>query len=153
MTQIITSAEDLGDLIAERLATRTVAAGAETNIGRKVYQGRRKIDDEQVPCSAIIEGLDDVTQADSDRTPKITCWQTYTLVAYDKCDPDHPNKKAHAMIRDMKRAIFGDGATLGGKVMRVEYAGRDIGPRKDGVDIVMATVTIKVHYTENLMTP
>lgn len=153
MTQIITSAEDLGDLIQSRLATRTTASGAETDLGRKVYQGRRKIDDDQVPCSVIVEGLDDVEQMDSDRTPKISCWQTYTLVAYDFCDPDHPNKKAHAMIRDMKRAIFHDGATLGGQVKRVEYGGRDIGPRKDGVAIVMATITIKVHYTENLMTP
>lgn len=150
---MITRAQDLADLIAARLATLTIAQGAETDIGLRVFQGRRKIDDDQCPCAVLIEGLDEVEQSDSQRDPKIKVWQQYTLVAYDVCNPDHPNVKAHAMIRDLKRAIFRDGATLGGEVRSVEYAGRDIGPRKDGVNIVMATVDIKVEYVENLMTP
>lgn len=75
------------------------------------------------------------------------------LIAYDACHPDHPNDKAHLLIKDLKRAIFADGVTLGGNVLRVEYRGRDIGPRGDGVEIVCASVEIAVKFVEDLANP
>jgi hypothetical protein len=72
---------------------------------------------------------------------------------FDACDPDNPNTKAHAMIRDIKRVIFLGGTTLGGKVRSVHYTGRDIGPRADGVSLVQVRVMIDVEYVEDLTNP
>ena len=53
------------------------------------------------------------------------------------------------MIRDMKRATFFDGRTLGGKVYEVRYLGKDIGPRPDGVALVQARIAISVSFQVN----
>jgi hypothetical protein len=42
---------------------------------------------------------------------------------------------------------------LNGQVKRVEYLGRDIGPRSDGEAIVLAIIEIGVQYVENVATP
>jgi hypothetical protein len=145
--------EDIANEIGTRLSTRTLANGAETNIGMRVLHGRRHIDDDKVPCCVIVEGNDAPLMADNLRSAMSKTDKSYVLVAYDKCEADHPNRKAHAMIRDIKRAIFHDGRTLGGKVKSVDYLGCDIGPRKDGVGIVMATVEVRVEFVEDLAAP
>lgn len=150
---MIKHAEGVATELNTRLLTITKAQGAETDVGLRVLRGRRKIDDDQVPCAVIVEGLDSPTAGLSKRNPGVKLRQGYVLVAYDKCDPNHPNDKAHAMIRDLKRAVFRDGATLGEQVMGVEYMGRDIGPRADGVNIVSATIEIIVEYEESLQNP
>jgi len=77
----------------------------------------------------------------------------YVIDAFSLCDPDNPNVQAHKMIRDIKRVIFAGGRTLGGTVSEVEYLGRDIGPRSDGVAMVQARVTIRVSFAEDLANP
>jgi hypothetical protein len=149
------SAEDIGAEIGTRLATRTVALGAETDLGAKVHLGRRHIDDTMIPCCVVVEG-DDVPERTNVKTA-VHLQQRYVLFAYVPCDPSNPNTAAHAAIRDMKRAIFTTGGApdnkLGGKVREVEYLGRDIGPRADGAAFVLAAVEIGVEYVENLATP
>lgn len=150
---LLTRQEDISDEIAFRLAARTIALGAETNIGTRVLHGRRHIDDDKVPCTVIIEGVDSPTLHDGKRRATSETSKRYILVGYDKCEADHPNRKGHAIVRDLKRAIFHDGRTLGEKVREVVYHGSDIGPRKDGVPIVMATVEVSVDFIEDLANP
>lgn len=150
---LLKRAEDIAGELNTRMLTITKAQGAETDVGTTVLRGRRKLDDDHIPCVVIVEGLDSPTMGPSKRSPGVKLRQGYVLVAYDKCDPNHPNDKAHAMIRDLKRAVFSDGATLGEQVIGVEYVGRDIGPRGDGVSIVSATVEIVVEYEESLQNP
>lgn len=150
---LLKRAEDVAQELQLRTQRITKAQGAETDIGGNIFRGRRKIDDSQVPCLVLVEGLDSPMPGPSKRNPGVKTRQSYVLVGYDKCDPDHPNDKAHAMIRDMKRAVFHDGATLGEQVIGVEYQGRDIGPRGDGVAIVSATIEIIVEYEESLQNP
>ncbi|MBS4019904.1 MAG: hypothetical protein KGZ68_16915, partial [Dechloromonas sp.] len=64
-----------------------------------------------------------------------------------------PNDAAHEAIRDIKRAIFAGDGNFGGRVLKVTYAGRDIGPRADGVPVVFVTVDIDVDYVEDLTNP
>lgn len=142
-------AADIATELSARLAKIKVADGANTDIGSTVLRGRRRIDDNQVPCVVLIEGPD-APGTTPGRIPQCEIAQTYVLVGYDKCHPNHPNDKAHLMIRDLKRAVFHDGVTLGDKVRKVTYVGRDIGPRGDGVDVVCATVEITVSYVEDL---
>jgi hypothetical protein len=102
----------------------------------------------------VAEGVDDVKDQPG-RVPSILVAQMYLIDGFDICDPDHPNDKAHAMIRDIKRAIWSgqDAMTWGGKVKRVSYVGRDIAPRLDGHALVQVRVTIFVEYVEDLTNP
>lgn len=139
--------------IKTRLSTIRKGTYFETDIGRDVMMGRRKVPgDDQPPCIQVFEGDDDVRDQPG-RMPSVLISQQYVIDGFDACDPDNPNDKAQAMIRDIKRAIFRDGTTWGGKVKSVSYLGRDIGPRPDGVALVQARVLISVEYVENLAEP
>lgn len=154
MTQQFHTASEIALYMTNTLAGITKANGYHTDIGlERVFRGRRKIDDDQVPCAVIIEGEDNVTS--EGRPPNITVVQSYVLGGYSDCDPDNPNDTAHLIIKDLKRAFFKDvdsrmGNTFSGRVVKVEYKGRDIGPRADGVPIVFAVIHIDVTYAENL---
>lgn len=148
----VNRAEDIAELLVARLATLTKAQGAETDIGRSVLRGRKRIDDTQIPCTVVIEGEDALT-----RSPRgVTLYkiaQEYEIHGYVPCLQDHPNTAAHAVLRDIKRAVFGDGATLGGRVREVRYLGRDIGPRADGSSFVLAVVSLEIEYVEDVASP
>lgn len=146
-------AEDIALLIQSRIAQITEANGYETDIGSRVLRGARKVDDSWVPCAVLIEGMDKVENGPSSKTASAKVEQHYVLGGYTRCDAQNPNDAAHKIIRDLKKAIFSDGTTLGGKVAKVEYKGRDIGPRTDGINIVFAIVEIAVTYVENLGEP
>lgn len=149
---IYTKASEISLAIAARMENVTIALGAETDIGEKVFRGRRSIDESQIPCSVIIEGSDTV-QDRPGRLPSVSVTQRYVIAAYVPCDAQNPNDAAHAAIRDIKRAIFAGDGTFAGKVLRVSYKGRDIGPRADGLPVVFVTVEIDVDYVEDLTNP
>lgn len=154
MTQLH-SAEAIAAEIKSRVDLIRIANGYETDIGVSVYQGLRRIDDEMIPCTVVIEGNDDPgpQQVNGD----MQLGQKYVLFAYLPCDALHPNVAAHAAIRDLKRAVF---ITNGKpdrrwdrKVTEVTYLGRDIGPRTDGASFVLAAIEIEVKYVESLANP
>lgn len=150
---IYTKAGDIAADIAARLSLIRTAGGFETDIGRDVKRGRRKIPaDDAPPCVVLLEGDDDPKDRPG-RIPLVLVQQAYRLDGFDQCDPDNPNDQAHKMIRDLKRVIFAGDATLGGKVSKVMYLGRDIGPRPDGAALVQAQVMIMVEYVEDLTNP
>jgi len=108
-----------------------------------------------IPCAVLLEG-DDVP----DRANVVTSYnlvQRYVLLAYVPCELDHPNRAAHAAIRDMKRAMFLTGGKpdpyWGRSIKSIEYLGRDIGPRADGEKFVLAIIEVAVTYVENLAAP
>jgi hypothetical protein len=152
---VLNRAEDVANELKTRLATLTVLQGAETDIGRKVFGGRRKVDDTMLPCMSVIEGDDIPSRETATTTYELS--QRYVLFAYLPCDPDDPNAAAHAALRDMKRAIFNSAGkpstTWGNKVRNVEYLGRDIGPRADGASFVLASIEIAVTFVEALHAP
>ena len=154
MTVFVKAADVAAEIVA-RIASITTANGAETNIGLNVLQGKRKLPaDDEVPCAILIEGEDSVDDtAGRMQTALIKVTQGYVIDGFDVCDPNNPNVKAQAMIRDIKRALFKDGRTFGGKVVEVSYVGRDIGPRPDGVALVQARVMIEVAFAEDLANP
>lgn len=154
MTQVFTSADAIARHITGLMEGITKANGFETDIGTSVARGRRKIDDNQIPCAVIIEGEDSLGDTAGRYSIRVT--QSYVLGGYSHCNPQHPNDTAHQIIRDIKRAVFtdtGPANNWGGKVLKVEYRGRDIGPRADGVPIVFAIVHIDVTYAEDVRNP
>lgn len=149
---VLIQAEQIGKEISSRLATIKIADGFETDLGTKVWRGRRKIPaDDELPVAIITEGDDTPGDKAGRHTQQIM--QTFVIDGFDACDPDNPNDKAHAMIRDIKKVIFGDGGQFGGKVRSVSYLGRDIGPRPDGAGFVQARILIEVEYAEDLSKP
>lgn len=152
---LLHSAEGIGVELTARLEACTVAQGAETDLGAKVYRGRRHVDDSMIPCSVVIEGPDLPERGNVRTDYKLE--QHYVLIAYVPCDADNPNDAAHAAIRDMKRAVFNTGgkpdSNLGGKVRECVYKGRDFGPRADGSSFVLAAIEIGVQYVENVSAP
>lgn len=155
-----TRARDIALHITALLSSITKANGYETDIGVRVFRGKRKIDDSHVPCGVVIEGEDKPGGTQGPSSQQIT--QAYVIGGYAECDPDNPNDTAHQIIADIKRAIFStpnptraeeiNGTTaFGGRVKTVAYVGRDIGPRTDGVPIVFAVVHVDVTFVEQLL--
>lgn len=151
---LLQTAEGVSDVLVARLQGVTVAQGAETDIGSKVFRGRRVIDDDLIPATVILEGEDRVQ---GQRGVLVDTEQDYHLYAYLPCDPDDPNVAAHAALRDLKRALFLTNGrpdwTWGGAVRGLHYRGKDIGPRADGASFVLVVVAIAVEYVENLASP
>lgn len=157
--QTFTRARDIAQHLTTLMAGISKVNGFETDIGAQVFRGKRKIDDTQVPCAVILEGEDKPGSEQGRGSQQIT--QSYVLGGYAECDPDQPNDTAHQIISDIKKALFTNTdatrvdlakgtVSFGGRVKSVEYRGRDIGPRTDGVPIVFAVVHIDVTYVENL---
>lgn len=157
MTTLLKTSEEVSIEVADRMSAILLTNSCETDIGIKMFKGRRKISDDQVPCVVLIEGEDNVTDLSGRTLTDARLSQRYALVGYDVCDADDPNVKAHAIIRDLKRAIYRTAGqpsgNLGGVVRAVRYRGRDIGPRADGVAIVMALIEIDVEFSEDLANP
>ena len=159
MSQILTSAEAVAAEIIARLGAVTVVNGYETDLGAKVFAGRRSVDPTMLPCATLIEADDEIVDMTNMRlgVPQVEIRQHYVMYAYLECDPDHPNTTAHKAIRDFKRAIFNtDGkpdASFGRKVREIRYLGRDISPRADGSATVVAAIEITVQFVESLSTP
>ena len=155
MTELLKRAEDVAAEIVARLSRCTIALGAETDIGLKVHQGLKRIDDTMIPCAVLIEG-DDVPENDRVGT-QANLEQQYVVFGYLACDPKDPNVAAHKALRDLKRAIFTtDGKPdrrFGRRVLDVRYLGRDIGARTDGAGFVLAAVEFSVSYVEDLASP
>ena len=53
-----TKASEISAELFARMQGITVANGAETDTGLRVYRGRRNVDETQVPCAVVIEGND-----------------------------------------------------------------------------------------------
>lgn len=152
MSSPYTKASEIAAEITTRLADILQVNGTETDIGQRVYRGRRNVDESLVPCVVLIEGNDSVTGRPG-RLPAASIVQRYVIAAYLPCDPDNPNDAAHAAVRDIKRAIFRCDTTFGQRVRRVDYLGKDIGPRADSRPIVFVTLDIEVEYVEDLTNP
>lgn len=151
MTTVYNKAEDIAVDLSTRLQSITIANGYETDIGLRSYRGRTHIDEDAVPCSVLIEGEDKTGK--STGLTNVQVFQDYVLGGYVKCDPSNPNDAAHKVLRDIKKAVFKDGAKLGGRVRNIEYKGRNIGPRADGRPVVFAIVYVTVEFAEDLTNP
>ena len=149
----INQAKELGIFIAARLAGITKTNGFRTDIGGRVYRGRRNIEARfATPALVLIEGEDRIV--DSNPSSAVIV-QEFACSAYLQCDPDNPNDAAHDAIHDIKRALFtvvrpANSANFEGAVKKVEYKGKQIGARADGEAVVQAVVHFDVTFAETL---
>ena len=152
-----TTAEELALILVRKLQRIAKSSGFETDIGLRVFEGRRQIDDNKdIPCLIVVEG-DDRPQSDIEQAGQSTAVllvQHYVFEGFEYGDPDHPNRMGHKIIRDLKRAIFTPESGFDWRqhgVRAVKYAGRNIGVRVDGTTIVSAYIEVDVTFTENLV--
>jgi hypothetical protein len=152
---MIRTAEALAAEVKRRVELCTVAQGAETDLAATVYEGRRHVSDDMIPCATIIEGTDEPNMATAGTLCETT--QDFVVYAWVRCQALHPNLAARAAIRDLKRALFKTNgradATWGRTVKSVRYLGKDIGPRADGAGYVVAAVEFRVEFVEDLSAP
>ena len=143
-------ASDIAEEIAARVADISALNGYATNLGARVYRGKRRLDESAIPCAVIVE--DDDTPIDEQRgRAKIEAH--YMIEGHATCDPDNPNDTAHLIITDLKKAIFSPDAGFGGRVRDLRYLGRNISPRDDGASTVAASIEIALTYVEDLANP
>ena len=148
MSTPFTKASDIAEYLTTLLAGVTIANGYHTDIGLRVFRGKRSKVEEQIPCAVLIEGEDHPGESAGRESIKIV--QDYVVGGYVACDPDNPNDAAHLVLKDIKKVLFQQGSRMGNRVTNISYSGRDIGPRPDGVAIVFAVVHISITFAETL---
>lgn len=157
--EIFKKSSDIAEYLTTVLEGIRTADGYNTDIGNLVFRGRLKHDEDRVPYCVLIEGEDRPEENDGGRTD-VTLTQDFVLGAYVLCNADNPNDAAHLAIKDIKKAVFSSdlarkqvaGARGGnGRVKKLSYRGKDIGPRADGKNIVFAVVHISVTFAEDLL--
>lgn len=141
-------AQDIANWLTEKVGAISTANGYHTNVGARVFRGRRRLDDDTPPCTVIAE-LED-TVIEQTQRGLVHLQQVYAIEAHDVCDPDHPNDKCLLIIQDLKKAVFQD-PTMGRLVKKIAYRGRTIGPRDEGNSLCFAAIRIAVDYAENLV--
>ncbi len=148
MSTPFTKASDIAEYLTTLLSSVTIANGYHTDIGLRVFRGKRSKVEEQIPCAVLIEGEDHPGESAGRESIKIV--QDYVVGGYVECDPDNPNDAAHLVLKDIKKVLFQQGPRMGNRVTNISYSGRDIGPRPDGVAIVFAVVHIAITFAETL---
>lgn len=155
MNPLIRTADAVAAEVKRRVSLCTIAQGAETDLAAQVFDGRKRVDPDMIPCVSIIEGTDAPKQAVTGTA--VDNAQRFVVFAYVPCSAADPNVAARAAIRDLKRALFStDGrpdATWGRSVKAVRYLGKDIGPRADGASFVVVAVELDVEFVEDLSAP
>lgn len=148
----MSDANDIAIAISNRVERIAQVGGYNTDIGLRTMRGRRRIDPSMLPCAVIIE-RDDMVDQQTLGKAKITT--RFIIEGHAKCDPDNPNDQGHKVIEDIKRAVFSDLRLVYGTnlALTLQYKGRSIAPREDGVDVVSAAVEVAVSFVEDLSNP
>lgn len=142
-------ADDIAKALAARVAEIKVANGYLTDVGTKVFRGRLRFDDDELPCTVLAE-LEDVPLEQPGRQA-VRIKQAYVLEAHARTmDPNNPNDYCHKILFDLKRAVFAHKDALHPQVKRIEYRSRAIGQKEEGTDLVFASIRIAVEYAETL---
>lgn len=145
----ITRTSELARFIATRLEGILVANGYVTDMGQRAYRGRRNLDASMAPCVGVIEG-EDAPQDQSGGRQQVVVRQRYAITSIVACDPDNPNDAANDAVEDITHALFCDGERMGGSVKKIDYVGRDIGPRADGEATVQVVVHVDITIVQDL---
>lgn len=150
----MSKASDIAAAITARLAQISIANGYHTDIGLRVFRGKRDLDEPDAPCCVLVESDDSVAPASASRNTKVIITADYAIEALLACDPDHPNDAAHLAITDLKRALFNGDPSYGKLINKgLAYTGRVIEPRESGSGLVGVQVKVQAEFVEELMNP
>lgn len=138
--------QDVALELAARVSQITIANGYATDVGLRVYRGRRRLTPEHLPCVVLIERkTTPIEQSKGDA--KVAAG--FVLEGHSECDPDNPNDMGHALEADIMQAVFTTPEFTYGsppKKATYEYGGTEISPREDGQKHVQTAVDVTVSY-------
>lgn len=148
-----TNSEDLAAIFLAKLKNITQLQGYRTDIGLTVFDGRRQIEPNEIPCSIFHEGEDRMADDDakvSGMPKQASVIQHYVFEGITGCDPKHPNIAARAIVADLKKAIFATDDVLRRKIIFIRYTGKTFGAREGGTTMISAAIQIDVSYISDL---
>lgn len=153
----MTNADELSEMLIAKLRRIVKSQGYRTDIGKTVFEGRRDVPEESIPCTIMVESddrpLDDETKSQGMPTKvKVSSHYIFEGLAF-AADINKPNVTARAMVKDLKRAIFATDDVLRRKISAMRYAGRGISVRQDGTTIVSAYIEIDIDFVEDMQAP
>lgn len=154
----MSKANDIAQRIVERLSDIRTAEGYETDAGLNVFRGRKAVP--ELPAIVLFE-LEDLVEdqaADGSGHPAGVAVNAGLLLPFDiqalaACEPAQHMTTGHALVADIKRAVFGGDMRWGGLATHTRYIGRSIEPRTDGDTTVSVLVQIRVGIVEDLARP
>ena len=151
-------ANAIAQLIVQRLEHIQQANGYQTNAGLNAFRGRKAIP--ALPAVVLFEPEDLVESQAADGSgdaagPAVNAalLLPFDIQALADCDPDVHMTTGHALVADIKRAIFGGDMRWGDLATHTRYLGRTIAPRADGDTTVSVTVQIRIGFVEDLAAP
>ena len=154
----MSKAKDIAQRITERLSSIRSAAGYQTDAGLNVFRGRKAVP--ELPALILFEPEDLVEgqAADGSGSHAGSAVNAQILLPFDiqalaECDPAQHMTTGHALVADIKRALFGGDMRWGGLATHTRYIGRSIEPRTDGDTTVSVMVQIRVGVVEDLARP
>jgi hypothetical protein len=137
--------------LSARLAQITIANGYQTDIGLRIFDGRRSLDETQMPCVVLLEDDDEPAGMQAPNGKASLPW---LIEGHTVCDPDHPNVAGRKIVADLKKAVFSGDLTFGDqRAIACRYGGRSISPRQDGLALVSANIVVVIDIVENLSAP
>lgn len=148
MTAPISTGKQISLDLTTLLGTITKANGYRTDIGTRVSRGKSQLDEKSVPLSIIVEGEETQVARQSDRSTNFKQRADYRIEGFDTCDLDNPNDISHDIVADLKKCLFAKDAI--NKTYNVEYLGRTIGKREEGLKINGGALHIAITYAEDM---
>lgn len=150
----MSKAQDIALAISARLSLIDTTAGYNTDAGLTIFRGKAGLDEQDAPCIVLVELGDESQPKEGRLSVEHLVTLRFMAEGHATCDPDNPNDAAHALIADIKRALFGPrDPTLGGLSRALRYTGRVIDPRHAGALSVVAGVEFEVDHHEDLANP
>lgn len=149
------SALSILQTIAARLQTVLIVNGYHTNAGQRVSMGNIWLEEDEAPALTLHEGAP--TQGGYSLVRSIgragaggmKMRAEYTVEGFADCGSLDPYVAGHALIADIKRALFANGGlTLGGNAGDHIMEGHGIMPRAQGSNRIAVAVVGSYFYID-----
>lgn len=135
----------------------TKAGGYATDAGLRVYRGRDVVTrSDSFPLLVIHRDPEEVVGAQGGRQfpgVSLRLRMAFGIEGHIEADPDNPLDAAHAVIADIKQAIFLPTDRLVPETTELAYTDSFVERRGDGASIASVAVNGHVEFTEEVGQP
>lgn len=156
----MSKADTIAKALVARLQRIQIAAGYQTDAGAHVFRGLAALPDDALPGIIVTEAEDLVESQRVDGSgadaPVIDTHVLlpFVIEAFAECSAaDQHAEVAHALVADIKRAVFSGDLRWGDLAVLTRYVGRAFQPRQPGTSLVHVTVQIRIGMIEDLAKP
>lgn len=147
MTQELSIAERIVEVILCRLRGIRIADGFRTDAGLRVFDSVRSVDQNQLPCIVVFDGAENATNSAGGRSYDNTL--QIIVEGRAEANKDATGKILRMLKADIKTAVLVDGDEIGA----VSYFGTEPTSRQDGDISESALLTFVVAFKEGRGNP